>query len=102
MRRVLVTLVSWVAFAILVAIVERKHAGSHGADLVLPDIFGGIVIPFLVFALVGAVVTGSSLRVSLRPLTALGANGSRAALVTIFAVALVAAAICAALGAGLV
>ncbi|MGH7285292.1 MAG: hypothetical protein ACRELY_27530, partial [Polyangiaceae bacterium] len=42
------------------------------------------------------------LRVSLRPLTALGANGSRAALVTIVAVALVSAAICAALGAGLV
>lgn len=100
--RVLVTVLAWAAFAILVAVVERRHAGSQGADLVLPEIFGSIVVPFLVFALVGAAVTSSSLRVALRPLTALGANGSRAALVTIVVVAIAAAVICAGLGAGLV
>lgn len=100
--RVLLTVLAWSAFAILVAVVERKHAGSHGADLVLPEIFGSIVIPFLVFALVGAVLTTTNVRVSLRPLTALGANGSHAALVTILVVALVSAILCAGLGAALV
>ena len=100
--RVLVTVLAWSAFAILVAVVERRHAGSHGADLVLPEIFGNIVVPFLVFALVGAVAASTSLRVALRPLTALGANGSRAAFATVFVVAMISAALCAALGAGLV
>lgn len=100
--RVVVTILAWAAFAILVAVVERKYAGSHGADLVLPEIFGSVVIPFLVFALVGAAVSSTSLRVALRPLTALGANGSRAAIMTILVVAIVSAVICAGLGAGLV
>src|ERR1019366_7548679 len=51
----------------------KSHGESHAADRLLPDAYGGLVLPLVVFALVGAVVISTSLRASLFPVTAIGA-----------------------------
>jgi hypothetical protein len=94
--------VLWFGLAIAIALVEKSRGASHAADHVLPDAYGGLVLPLVVFAWVGAALVSTSLRGSVQPLTAIGANGSRAAVVSIIVVALVSAIACGALGAALV
>jgi hypothetical protein len=94
--------VLWLGFAVAVALFEKSHAESHAADHVLPDAYGGLVLPLVVFALVGAVVVSTSLRASIFPVTAIGASGARAAIASVVVVALVSAVVCGAFGAALV
>jgi hypothetical protein len=100
--RALISCVLWIGFAIAVALYEKSRGESHVVDHVLPDAFGGLVLPLVVFALVGAVVVSTSLRASIFPVTAIGASGTRAALASIVVVALVSALICGGIGAALV
>jgi hypothetical protein len=94
--------VLWLGFAVAVALFEKSRGESHAADRVLTDAYGGLVLPLVVFALVGAVVVSTSLRSSIHPVTALGASGARAAVASIVVVALVSAIVCGGIGAALV
>lgn len=100
--RTLFSCVLWFGLAIAIALVEKSHGESHAADRLLPDAYGGLVLPLVVFALVGAVVISTSLRASLFPVTAIGAVGSRAALASIVVVVAISALVCGAIGAALV
>jgi hypothetical protein len=94
--------VLWLGFAVAVALFEKSRGESHAVDRVLPDAYGGLVLPLVVFALVGAVVVSTSLRSSIHPVTALGASGARAAIASIVVVAFVSALVCGGIGAALV
>lgn len=100
--RAILGVLGYAAFALAIGALERKYAGSHGADLVLPEIFGAVVVPLLVFGVVGATVLQGSLRASIRPLTAIGASGTNAALASVLVAAIFGAVVCGGLGAALV
>lgn len=100
--RAWISVLLWASLAIAIGLVEKSRGAPHAADHVLPDAYGGLVLPLVVFALVGAVVVSSGLRSALNPLTAIGATGTRAAIASIVVVALVSAVACGALGAALV
>ncbi len=100
--RALFSCVLWLGLAVALALFEKSRGESHAVDHVLPDAYGGLVLPLVVFALVGAVVVGTSLRSSIHPMTAIGASGSRAAMASIVVVALISALVCGGVGAALV
>jgi hypothetical protein len=86
---------AWSALAIALAASARAHGLAHGADRVLLDACGAVVLPLLAFGLVGTAVGSRSFPASHAPLTAIGASPILAAGATL-AVAL---ATCAAVGA---
>jgi hypothetical protein len=92
----------WLGLAVAIALFEKSRGEAHAVDHVLPDAYGGLVLPLVVFALVGAVVVGTSFRTSINPMTAIGASGTRAAVASIVVVALVSALVCGGVGAALV
>jgi hypothetical protein len=81
--RTLVTLGAWCLLAVGIALLARARGSSHGADHVLVGAFGGLVLPLLSYALVGAVVGARSLSSSTAPLVSFGATPARAAAVAI-------------------
>src|SRR5262245_4414445 len=78
-RRGLVPIAAWTAIAFLAAFAERARASSHAADHALLGTFGGIALPLLAYAIVGAAVGGDGLSRSTRALTAFGAPPVRVA-----------------------
>ena len=98
--RAWIPLVAWAGLAIVAAIALRG-TGSDATQNALESIFGGLALPFLSFAIVGAVLGGDGLARS-RPFVAFGASPARVAIATI-AVAIAAdAVVSAALGAAVV
>lgn len=81
--RALLTLGAWCALAVGVALVERSRGATHGADHVLVGAFGGLVLPLLSYALVGALLGARSLSASTAPLVSFGASPVRAAAVAV-------------------
>jgi hypothetical protein len=90
-----VTMGAWTTLALSVAGVAHGRGAAHGADIVLVDTVGALILPLLAYGLVGAAVGGRSLSRSGLSLVAFGAEPVRAAGATIA----VAAAACAVLGA---
>ncbi len=88
---------AWTALALAVAFTARAQRAAHGADHVLVETYGALVLPLVAYVVVGAVVASRSLRASTEALVALGAAPARAA----FAAVAVGAVASAALGAGL-
>ncbi len=86
---------AWVALACGVAWIARMRGSAHGADHVLVDTVGALVLPLLAYALVRVTFGWGSLRTSTAPVVAFGAQPVRAAA----AVIAVAAITCAAIGA---
>jgi hypothetical protein len=81
--RALVTLGAWCALALGMALLERTRGSAHGADHVLVGAFGGLVLPLLSYAFVGALLGARSLSASTAPLVSFGAAPVRAAAVSV-------------------
>jgi hypothetical protein len=96
--RVWVAAGAWCALALVLAEVTRRSGAAHGADHVLVDTYGALVVPLLAYALVGAAVASQSLRASTAPLVTFGAAPVRAAAAAIAVTAVLSALSCAILG----
>ena len=81
--RSVVTLAGWSLFALALAVAARVGGSSRGADHVLVGAFGGLALPLLAYAVVGAVVAGGSLSGSTAGVVAFGASPVRAAALTV-------------------
>ena len=92
--RAWIAVAAWGALALAFAVAARQQRAAHGADHVLVDTYGALVLPLLAYLIVGATLGSQSLRASIAPVVGFGAAPARAAGVTIG----VAAAACAALG----
>jgi hypothetical protein len=90
-----ITTGAWTTLAFSVAVMARSRGAAHGADIVLVETVGALVLPLLAYGLVGAAVGGRSLSASGVSMVAFGASPPRAAAATIA----VAAAACAVIGA---
>jgi hypothetical protein len=65
------------------AVVLRRRGASHGADDVLVEAFGALVLPLLAYTLAGATLGARSVTGSTAPLVAFGASRAQAAAVTV-------------------
>ncbi len=81
--RTRLAVVAWCALLAAVAIVTRAGGWVHGADHVLIETYGGLVLPVLAYVVVGAVFGARSISDSTRALVALGAGSSTAALAAV-------------------
>jgi hypothetical protein len=90
---------AWVALALAFAAAVRHQGAPHGADHVLVDTYGAMVVPLLAYGIVGAVLGSQSLEASIRPLVGFGASPVRAAAASVAVSAVACAALAAALGA---
>lgn len=97
--RAWLTLGAWSVLALGFALAARSRDAAHGADHVLVDAFGALILPLIAYTLVGAVVGGRTLARSTAPLVSFGAAPSRAASVTVVIAMVTCAAIAAAVGA---
>jgi hypothetical protein len=87
---------AWAALAFAIAFAAHARGAAHGADIVLVDTVGALVVPLLAYGLVASAVGGRSLASAGAPLVAFGALPSQAALTTV-AVAAAASALAGAL-----
>jgi hypothetical protein len=91
-------LTAWCALVLALAVAARSAGSLRGADYVLSGVYGALVVPFVAYLLVGAVLGGRSLRASTEPLASFGAAPARVAAVTVLVTAGACALLCAALG----
>ena len=94
-----VPIAAWLALGLVLAALARSEGAPNGADHVLVGAFGALVVPLLAYTLVGGALGGGSLRVSIAPTVAFGAPPARSAAVTVGLAMVIAAVVCAALGA---
>jgi hypothetical protein len=97
--RLWVSLAAWSALAFAFAVAARSAGSLRGPDYVLAGMYGALVVPFVAYVLVGAVLGGRSLRASTEPLASFGATPARAAGVTVLVAAGACALLCGSLGA---
>jgi hypothetical protein len=97
--RLWASLTAWGALALAFAVAARTGGSLRGTDYVLSGVYGALVVPFIAYVLVGAVLGGRSLRASTEPLASFGARPARAAGITVLVSAAACALLCAALGA---
>jgi hypothetical protein len=97
--RAWITSGAWCSLGVAVALAARSQGSAHGADHVLVDAYGALLLPVLAYALVGAVVGARSMSASTAPLVAFGASPARAAGVAIAVAALACALVAGALAA---
>jgi hypothetical protein len=85
--RVWIAAGAWSVLAIAMAVFMRRRGASrgasHGADDVLVEAFGALVLPLLAYTLVGAALGARSIAGSTTALAAFGASRARAAAVTV-------------------
>jgi hypothetical protein len=74
---------AWSSLALALAVSAHARGLAHGADRVLLDAYGSIVLPLLAFGIVGALVGSRSFSATQAPLTALGARPIAAAAATL-------------------
>lgn len=74
---------AWCALAVGMAVVMRSRGASHGADDVLIEAFGALVLPLLAYTLVGAALGARSMAGSTAAVAAFGASRARAAAATV-------------------
>ncbi|MGO9833823.1 MAG: hypothetical protein ACLP1X_06380 [Polyangiaceae bacterium] len=74
---------AWCALAIGMAVVMRGRGASHGADDVLIEAYGALVLPLLAYTLVGTTLGARSIAGSTTAVAAFGASRARAAAVTV-------------------
>jgi hypothetical protein len=91
---------AWCVLAFVFATAAREQGAVHGADHVLVDTFGALVLPLLAYVIVGGAVAAQSLRGSVVPLVAFGGSPARAAAASIAVAAAGTAAIGALVAAG--
>jgi hypothetical protein len=91
-RRGRIAVVAWCALALAFALNARSGGSPHAADHVLIGAYAPLVLPFLTYALTGAVMGPGSLSLSAAPLVAFGARPAHVAAVAV-AVAIAACAL---------
>jgi hypothetical protein len=74
---------AWCVLALGFALAARWWGAVQGADHVLVDAYATLILPLLVYTLVGAVLGGRSLAAATAPLVVFGASPARAALATV-------------------
>jgi hypothetical protein len=74
---------AWSVLGVAFALAARSRGISHGADRVLVEAFGGLVLPLAAYTLVGAVVGARSLAGSGAALVSFGAPPARVASTTV-------------------
>jgi hypothetical protein len=97
--RVWIAVTAWCGLALVIAEVARRSGAVHGADHVLVDTYGALVVPLIAYVVVGAAVAAQSLRGSTTPLVAFGAAPMRAAMATLAVVVVLCAVSCGLVGA---
>ena len=90
---------AWCALAVAFALAARQQGAARGADHVLIDTYGALVVPLLAYVIVGTAVASQSLRASTASLVAFGAPPARAAAAAIAVAAASSALVCALVGA---
>jgi hypothetical protein len=96
--RSVVAALGWTFLAIVAALAERS-AASPAAGHVLLGTFGAIVLPLLVYVLVGAALAGQGVARAVRPVVAFGGDPTRAAASALLVAAAASAVACAILSA---
>jgi len=81
--RALLALGAWSVLALGFALAARSRGSANGADHVLVNAYGALILPLLAYTLVGAVLGARSLAASIAPVVRLGAAPTRAAVVTV-------------------
>ncbi|MGO8998865.1 MAG: hypothetical protein ACLQVI_36535 [Polyangiaceae bacterium] len=99
--RAWIPVAAWGVLAIVSAVALRG-SGSGATTSALESIFGGLALPFLSFAIVGAVLGGDGLARSTRPFVAFGAPPASVALATTAVAVAASALLSGALGAAVV
>jgi len=74
---------AWCALAVGMALVMRARGASHGADDVLVEACGALVLPLLAYTLVGTALGARSVAGSTTAVAAFGASPALAAAVTV-------------------
>jgi len=74
---------AWYALAIGMAVLMRRRAASHGADDVLVEACGALVLPLVAYTLAGAALGARSVAASTAAVAAFGASRVRAAAATV-------------------
>jgi hypothetical protein len=97
--RAWIAVAAWGALALAFAIAARQQRAAHGADHVLVDTYGALVLPLVAYLIVGATLGSQSLRASIAPVVGFGAAPARAAAATIGVAASASAALGGVLGA---
>jgi hypothetical protein len=70
---------AWCGLAFVFAMAARDRGSAHGADHVLIDTYGALVLPLLAYVIVGATLASRSLRAATASVVAFGAQPGRAA-----------------------
>ena len=81
--RPLLAMGAWCVLALGFALAARVRGSAHGADHVLVEAYGALVLPLLTYTLVGAVLGPRSLAASTAQLVRFGASPGRVAAVTV-------------------
>jgi hypothetical protein len=81
--RPLLALGAWCLLALGFGLAARARGSAHGADHVLVEAYGALILPLLAYTLVGAVTGPRSLAASTAQLVLFGAAPTRAAAVTV-------------------
>jgi len=89
--RNLLAIVAWIALAVVAACVENNFSAKAGADRALLGTFGTVALPLLVYAVVGATLSGDGLHKAVKPMIAFGALPWRAVVSTVLSAMLVSA-----------
>lgn len=97
--RTVLTIGAWTLLAVGFAVAARSQGASHGADRVLVDAFGALVVPLLCYAIAGGALGAGSLSAAGAPAVLFGSTRARAAAATIAVVLGASVASCAVLGA---
>lgn len=97
--RTVLTTGGWALLAVGFAVAARSQGASHGADRVLVDAFGALVVPLLCYAIAGGALGAGSLSSAGGPAVMFGATPARAAAITIAVIVGASVASCAVLGA---
>lgn len=91
--RTWLALAVWFPLALAIGLFARAQGMVHSADHVLVDVVGALILPLLVYLLVGAMLGAGSVAASVSPLVAFGARPSSVA-VTLVGVGAVACCFC--------
>jgi hypothetical protein len=97
--RAWVACLAWTAVAVTSAVVAHRDHWTHGADLILGNVYGALVLPLMAYAVVGAALEEGPVVGAANRLASLGAAPSRAVAATLVAAGIVCALVAAAMAA---
>lgn len=73
-RRTWLAIAVWFPLAVTIGLLARAQGIVHSADHVLVEVIGAVILPLLVYLLVGAILGAGSVAAFAKPFVALGAR----------------------------